>query len=69
MKAKTLVADIRNSIKEAIDLFQEKKWTLPSGYAAHKSREEASGEEFDFSDPNSSDEGGWETEEEIVSNK
>jgi hypothetical protein len=64
VKAKTLVADIRNSIKEAIDLFTEGKWTLPPEYTAQK---EDSGEEFDFSDPNSSDEGsGWETEEDIT---
>ena len=67
VKAKTLVADIRNAIKEAIDLFNEGKWMLPPEYAAPESQGEDSGEEFDFSDPNSSDEGnGWETEEEVT---
>ena len=65
MKAKTLVADIRNAIKEAIDLFNEGKWILPDKYAGPQG--EDSGDEFDFSDPSSSDEGsGWETEEEVT---
>ena len=63
MKAKTLVADIKNAIKEAIDLFNEGKWTLPSEYAGPESKGEDSGEEFEFSEPSSSVEGsGWETE-------
>ena len=67
VKAKTLVADIRNVIKEAIDLFEEGKWTLPPEYAVPKPQGDDSGEEFDFSDPNSSDEeSGWETEEEVA---
>jgi len=67
VKAKTLVADIRNAIKAAIDLYEEGKWTLPPEFAAPKSQGDDSGEEFDFSDPNSSDEGsGWETEEEAT---
>ena len=65
VKAKTLVADIRNAIKEAIDLFNEGKWILPDKYAGPQG--EDSGEEFDFSDPSSSDEGsGWETEDEVT---
>ena len=65
VKAKTLVADIRNAIKEAIDLFNEGKWTPSAEYAAQG---EDSGEEFDFSEPNSSDEGtcNWETEWEVT---
>ena len=67
VKAKTLVADIRNAIKEAIDLFNEGKWKPPSQHTAPESQGEDSGEEFDFSDPDSSDEGsGWETEEEVT---
>ena len=58
---------IRNAIKEAIDLFNEGKWKPPSQYTAPESQGEDSGEEFDFSDPDSSDEGsGWETEEEVT---
>ena len=67
VKAKTLVVDIRNAIKEAIDLFNEGKWMLPPEYAAPESQGEDSGEEFDFSDPNSSNEGNsWEIEEEVT---
>ena len=66
VKAKTLVADIKNVIKEAIDLFEEGNWTLPPEYAVPKPQGDDSGEKFNFSDPNSSEEeSGWETEEEV----
>ena len=54
VKAKTLVADIKYAIKEAIDLFNEEKWTLPPEYAGLVSEGEDSGEEFEFSEPSSS---------------
>ena len=45
-------------------MFNEGKWKPPSQYTAPESQGDDSGEEFDFSDPDSSDEGsGWETEE------
>ena len=54
VKAKTLVAD-------------EGKWTLSPEHAVPKPQGDDSGEEFNFSDPNSSDEeSGWETEEEVA---
>ena len=63
MKAKTLVAEIKNAIKEAIDLFNEGKWILPPEYAGPGSKGEDSGEEFELSEPSSSVEGsGWATE-------
>ena len=54
------------SDKEAIDLFNEGKWALPHENVAPGSQGDGSREEFDFSDPGSSDGGGgWETEEDV----
>ena len=45
---------------------KEGKWELPPEHVAPETQEDCSGEEFNFSDPDSSDEGsGWETEEEV----
>jgi len=58
LKIRAKVGDIKNGIKQAIDLFNEGKWELPP-----KHQEDCSGEEFSFSDTGSSDD--WETEEEV----
>ena len=66
LKINAKVGEIKNGIKQAIDLLNERIWELPPEYVAPKTQEDCSGEEFSFSDPDSSDEGSnWETEDEV----
>jgi len=42
------VGEIKDGIKEAIDLFNEGKWALPHEHVTPGSQENDSGEEFDL---------------------
>ena len=66
MKIGAKVGEIKDGINQAIDLFNAKKWKPSYEHVASVAQENSSGEDFNFSDPDSSDEGSnWETEDEV----